>query len=187
MLCSTQMINSRSMVLPLPAAYSNIFSPSLNKIRASLYAPTSIFFLAWLLILFTLFTKFSVWWMGYPDRGLICAFRSVRARWRWCNPRHYVLMNADFIFLLDWSAQTDSSFPSLIKNIYNIWHALINRTRINLVGVRKVALMEKWKTIKEKKWQMIILRHGRRPTFIFSNFLENMFSYSTLFFITIYI
>ena len=177
MLCSTQMINSRSMVLPLPAAYSNIFSPSLNKIRASLYAPTSIFLLAWLLILFTLFTKFSVWWMGYPDRGLTCAFRSVRARWRWCNPRHYVLMNADFIFLLGWSAQTDSSFPSLIKNIYNIWHVLITRTRINLVGVRKVTFMEKWREIKEKKGQTSIFGHGRRPSFLFSYYSNCFFSH----------
>lgn len=144
MLCKTQMINSLSMVFPLPAAYSKIFSPSLNKIRASLYAPTSIFFLAWLLILFTLFTKFSAWGMCYLDHELIYAFHSVRVRWRLCNPRHYALMNADFIFILGWWAQIDSSFPCLIKNIYNIWHSLPSEREYNELRERKSADRHKY-------------------------------------------
>jgi len=60
MLCNTQTMSSRSMVLPLPAAYSKIFSPSDSRFKAYLYAPRSICFLDWLMMLLTFLWKFSI-------------------------------------------------------------------------------------------------------------------------------
>lgn len=74
------MMRSRSIVFPLPAAYSKIFSPSVSRLRASLKAPSSICFLASLLMLLTLLTKLSECYSWYMSHERVYAFKSERVR-----------------------------------------------------------------------------------------------------------